>query len=79
MTPVVARPVTTVYDGSSFDGFKEMTDAQIKYTLGQRAKTLRSTAGAIGAYQLRSGSQGAPILAGTWVARGSAQNTLVVH
>ena len=75
VTPVVARPVTIAYDGSSFDGFREMTDAQIKYTLGQRAKTLRSTAGAIGAYQLRSASQGAPILAGTWVARGSAQNT----
>jgi hypothetical protein len=70
------RPVATDYDGtSSFSGFKEMSDAEIKYTLGQRAKSLRATAGAIGSYQLRSSAQGAPTLAGTWVPRGSASNT----
>jgi hypothetical protein len=70
------RPVATDYDGnSSFSGFKEMSDAEIMYTLGQRAKSLRSTAGAIGSYQLRSSAQGAPSSTGTWVARGSALNT----
>lgn len=70
------RPVATDYDGnSSFSGFKEMSDAEIMYTLGQRAKSLRSTAGAIGSYQLRSSAQGAPTSVGTWAARGSALNT----
>ena len=58
-----------------FDGFKEMTDAQIKYTLGQRVKSLRATAGAIGSYQLRSSAQGAPIMPGTWLSAGTATNT----
>ena len=70
------RPVATDYDDtSSFSGFKEMSDDEIKYTLGQRAKSLRSTAGEIGSYQLRSSAQGAPTLAGTWAPRGSALNT----
>jgi hypothetical protein len=70
------RPVATDYDGSSsFNGFKEMSDAEIKYTLGQRAKSLRATVGEIGSYQLRSSAQGAPISAGTWAPRGSAANT----
>jgi hypothetical protein len=73
---VTVRPVATDYDNtSSFNGFKEMSDAEIKYTLGQRAKSLRSTAGAIGSYQLRSSAQGAPTSAGTWDSRGSAVNT----
>jgi len=73
---VTTRPVATDYDGSSaFSGLKEMSDAEIKYTLGQRAKSLRSTAGAIGSYQLRSSVQGAPTSAGTWVPRGTAANT----
>ena len=78
INPEVVRPVTTVYDGSSLDGFKEMTDAQIKYTLGQRAKSLMATAGAIGSYQLRSSAQGQPTLPGTWSGVGTAQNTIHV-
>ena len=76
--PVVnaVRPVAICYDGSSnFDGFKEMSDTQVKYTLGQRVKTLRATAGAIGSYQFRSSAQGVPILPGTWVSVGNATNT----
>lgn len=69
------RPMSTSYDGSSFDGFKEMSDEEIKYTLGQRAKTLRATTGAIGSYQLRSSAQGVPSAAGVWESRGSALNT----
>ena len=59
----------------TFDGFKEMTDAQIKYSLGQRVKSLRATAGAIGSYQLRSSAQGAPIILSTWLSAGTATNT----
>ena len=76
--PVVnaVRPVAICYDASSnFDGFKEMSDNQIKFTLGQRVKTLRATAGAIGSYQLRSSVHGVPTLPGTWAAVGAAQNT----
>ena len=69
------RPVATSYDGSGFNGLKEMSDAQIQYTLGQRIKTLRATSGAIGSYQLRSTAQGAPTVPGTWVSVGTAQNT----
>lgn len=69
------RPVATDYDGTSFNGLKEMSDEEIKYTLGQRAKSLRATAGEIGSYQLRSSAQGVPTSAGTWVPRGSADNT----
>ena len=65
----------TVSAAKKFDGFKEMTDAQIKYSLGQRVKSLRATAGAIGSYQLRSSAQGAPIMPGTWLSAGTATNT----
>jgi len=65
----------TVSAAQKFDGFKEMTDAQIKYSLGQRVKSLRATAGAIGSYQLRSSAQGAPIMPGTWLSAGTATNT----
>ena len=57
-----------------FAGLQEMTDAEIKYTFGQRAKTRISTS-LIGTYQLRNSSQGVPSATGTWVAKGTALDT----
>ena len=72
---VPTQVMTSTFGTPTFDGFKEMTDAQIKYSLGQRVKSLRATAGAIGSYQLRSSAQGAPIMPGTWMSAGTATNT----
>lgn len=76
--PTAVRPMaikrtsgrTGDYDG----GLQEFTDAQIKYTLGQRAKTVIMSSG-IGTYQLRSSAQGAPTDPGNWVAKGIAVDT----
>jgi len=58
---------------NTFD-LKEMSDAEIKYTLGQRAKTQIMSTG-VGKYQLRSSVQGVPSDPGTWVAKGTATDT----
>lgn len=78
----IAAPPTEVKcckvynDVTSFDGLKEMSNTEIAYTLGQRMKTrIMSSADNIGAYQLRSSAQGAPVAAGTWAARGTATDT----
>ena len=57
-------------------GLQEMTDAEIKYSFGQRAKT-RISASLIGTYLLRNSSQGSPngSVTGTWVAKGTALDT----
>ena len=63
-------------DITSFDGLKQMSNAEIAYTLGQRMKTrIMSSTDNIGAYQLRSSAEGAPVAAGTWAARGTATDT----
>jgi hypothetical protein len=55
---------------------KEMTDAEIKTTFGQRLKNrVAATANSIGWYQLRSSAQGAPVSGGTWVTKGTATDT----
>jgi len=58
---------------NTFD-LKEMSDAEIKYTLGQRAKTQIMSTG-VGKYQLRSSADGVPTDPGTWVAKGTATDT----
>lgn len=57
----------------SFQGIQETTVAQIKYTLGQRAKTYIVESG-IGTYKLRTSGEGVPT-PGTWVAKGIAVDT----
>jgi hypothetical protein len=71
--PTTVRPLF-VRDNAGFDGIQAMTDRQIKYSFGQRAKT-RITASKIGTYQLRTASQGAPTDPGTWVSAGAATDT----
>ena len=60
----------------TFQGIQEMTNDQIKYTFGQRAKSrIMAGSNGVGTYQLRSSAQGAPVAAGTWAARGTATDT----
>lgn len=74
--PTEVKSVKVYNDVTSFDGLKEMSNTEIAYTLGQRMKTrIMSSTDNIGAYQLRSSAQGAPVAAGTWVARGTATDT----
>ena len=70
--PTTKRPL---YDRDG-DGqnLKAMSDDQIKWSFGQRAKT-RMSSTAIGTFQLRNSSQGAPTDTGTWVAKGIALDT----
>ena len=61
----------------SFQGLKEMTDAEIKYSFGSRVQSrISSGSNGVGTYQLRSNVQGAPTdtgnLGGT---RGTATDT----
>jgi len=71
--PTTVRPLY-VRDDGGFDGIQAMTDRQIKFSFGQRAKT-RVGASKIGTYQLRTSAQGAPTDPGTWVSAGSATDT----
>jgi hypothetical protein len=74
--PSEVKSVKVFNDTTSFDGLKEMSNTEIAYTLGQRMKTrIMSSANNIGAYQLRSSAQGAPVAAGTWVSKGTATDT----
>lgn len=63
-----------VRDNGGFDGIQAMTDRQIKFTFGQRAKR-RIAKSKIGTYQLRNSTQGAPTDPGTWVSVGTATDT----
>lgn len=67
-------PPMYIPNAGSFDGIKEMSDRQIKYSFGQRAKS-RIGASKIGTYQLRSATEGAPTDPGTWISAGSAVDT----
>ena len=73
--PTTTRPLR-LKNESSFEGVQEMTDRQIRYSFGQRAKArLLSSGSGIGSYQLRSSAQGSPTDPGTWVAKGTATDT----
>ena len=71
--PTAVKPMR-LKNEASFAGVQEMSDAEIKFSFGQRAKT-RVAASKIGSYQLRNSSQGAPTDTGTWVAKGTATDT----
>ena len=71
--PTAVKPMR-LKNEASFAGIQEMSDAEIKFSFGQRAKT-RIVASKIGSYQLRNSSQGAPTDTGTWVAKGTATDT----
>ena len=71
--PTAVKPMR-LKNEASFAGVQEMSDAEIKFSFGQRAKT-RIAASKIGSYQLRNSSQGAPTDTGTWVAKGTATDT----
>ena len=71
--PSAVRPIK-LNDASG--NIKEMSDAEIKLTFGQRVKTrIMAAANGIGAYQLRTSGQGVPVATGTWVAKGTATDT----
>ena len=61
-------------EGLSFSGIQEATLSQIGYSLGKIAQN-RIMATSIGSYLLRTGTQGAPTVTGTWVAKGTATDT----
>ena len=72
------RYLTTHFNGTGvFDAIQETTFDQMKYSLGEAAKSYvsRSTSN-IGVYQLRSSVQGRPTDPGIWVARGVAVDTV---
>ena len=77
--PTAVRPVSLKRSSGgsgTFQGIQEMSDAEIKYTFGQRAKTrIMSGTKGVGTYILNSSATGAPSETGTWVAKGTATDT----
>ena len=77
--PTAIRPVALKRSSGgtgTFQGIQEMTDAEIKYTFGQRAKTrIMNGSLGVGTYLIKSATQGAPSDTGTWVAKGAAVDT----
>lgn len=64
-----------VLDSDGFQGIHQMTNTIERYTLGQRCKTRRAVEGNIGNYEIRSATAGAPTATGTWVAKGTVEDT----
>ena len=77
--PTAVRPVSLKRSSGgsgTFQGIQEMSDAEIKYTFGQRAKNrIMNGAKGVGTYILNSSATGAPSETGTWVAKGTATDT----
>ena len=77
--PTAVRPVALKRSSGgsgTFQGIQEMSDAEIKYTFGQRAKTrIMNGNKGVGTYILNSSATGAPSETGTWVAKGTATDT----
>ena len=77
--PTAIRPVALKRSSGgsgTFQGIQEMSDAEIKYTFGQRAKTrIMNGSLGVGTYLIKSATQGAPTDTGTWVAKGAAVDT----
>ena len=77
--PTAVRPVALKRSSGgsgTFQGIQEMSDAEIKYTFGQRAKTrIMNGNKGVGTYILNSSTTGAPSETGTWVAKGTATDT----
>jgi hypothetical protein len=63
----------------TYQGLQLMSDAQVKYSLGQLAKTrIASSQTGVGNYRIFSSAQGNPAansLSGTWVSKGTATDT----
>jgi hypothetical protein len=63
----------------TYQGLQEMSDAQIQYTFGQRAKTrIMDGSQNVGSYLLLSSTQGSPNAlgyTGTWTAKGNATDS----
>ena len=62
----------------TYRGLQEMTDDQIKYSLGLKSRNRTSTANSVGSYRIFSSIEGTPsqnALSGTWVAKGTATDT----
>ena len=77
--PITGRPTylkkANGFTGS-FSGIQEMTDAQIGETFGRRmGSVVMASTNGVGAYKLRSATQGAPTDTGTWTAMGTATDT----
>jgi hypothetical protein len=71
--PTAVKPMKL--DGAA-GNIKEMSDAEIKLTFGQRLKNrIAAVVGGVGRYQLRSSSQGTPTDPGSWRNMGSATDT----
>jgi len=77
--PTAIRPVALKRSSGgtgTFQGIQEMSDAEIKYTFGQRAKTrIMNGSLGVGTYLIKSATEGAPSDTGTWVAKGTAVDT----
>ena len=77
--PTKVNPMAIKRSGGytgTFQGLQAMDSDQCVYTLGNHMKYyMMDSSGNIGNYQLRSSAQGAPTLAGTWSARGTATDT----
>ena len=62
----------------TYQGLQEMTDDQIKYSFGLKARNRTSTANSVGSYKILPSSTGTPTdagFAGTWQAKGTATDT----
>ena len=80
--PTAVRPVALKRSSGgsgTFQGLQEMSDTEIQYTFGQRARTrIMNGSNGIGTYLLLSATAGNPTAngySGTWVAKGTATDT----
>ena len=72
--PSKVAPVYPARVNGEFAGIRELSDAEVEFTFGERMKSLIQSSG-IGTYQLRSSLQGPPTEAGVWESRGFAVDT----
>ena len=68
-----ARPIAVKYDGGSFDGLIEMTDAECRADIVDRINA-KITAGSVGSYVMQPAAPGT----GTWTNVGTINNKLSV-
>ena len=77
--PTQSRPVSLKRASGltgTFQGIQEMNDSDVGETFGRAIMSnVMATTNGIGAYQLRSATQGAPTDTGTWKAMGTATDT----
>lgn len=73
--PTRVNPVYPFRQNGVFAGIRELSDAEVEFTFGERMKKIIQETG-IGEYRLRSATQGPPTEAGVWESRGSAVDTM---